>query len=203
MSSDRRLQYPVFPLLKGLKGRSFIDVGCGFGRWGLLIRKISMPIYLVGIDIWKPYLVQLKRKQIYDDLILADAAHLPIKTKAVDVIVAFEIIEHLSMSKGVSFLKQLENVAKEKAILSTPNFKYLQNESRGNPFEKHVFFWKASLFPKKYKIRGIGVQIKEKIFLSSIPVLNYFTNKLVLFGKLCRFSELIVATVDLKRQNYE
>lgn len=52
-------------------------------------------------------------------------------------------------------------------------------------------------FPKKYKISGVGVQIEEKIFLSSIPFFGYFLSRLVLFGKFCRFSEFIVAIIDI------
>jgi ubiquinone/menaquinone biosynthesis C-methylase UbiE len=81
LSSDRKLQYVVFPILKRLKKESFLDVGCGFGRWGMLIRTYSNPMYLVGIDIWKPYMTQIKHKHIYDDLILADASNLPIAKK--------------------------------------------------------------------------------------------------------------------------
>jgi SAM-dependent methyltransferase len=190
--------------LKSLKKESFLDVGCGFGRWGMLIRTYSNPMYLVGIDIWKPYLMQIKHKRIYDDLILADASNLPIAKKAVDIGLAFEIIEHLPASKGRLLLASLETISRKSVILSTPNFKYLQDEVGGNPYQKHVSFWKHQNFPKKYEIRGIGVQIKGKIFLSAMPILGYFLSKLILFGKLCKFSELIVAMVRLKkRQDYE
>ena len=198
MSSDRRLQYIIIAHLKSLKRRSFLDVGCGFGCWGYKIQAYSEPSYLVGIDVWKPYLLRVKRKNIYDDIILADALHLPFKEKSINIVLACEIIEHLPKSEGEIFLKTLEKISTDKVIVSTPNFKYLQDEVRGNPFEKHVSFWKYSHFPKGYKIYGIGFQIGEKLFLSNIPFLGYFLRRLILFGIFCKFSELIVAVKDQK-----
>lgn len=199
MSSDRRLQLIIVPHLKSLKRKSFLDVGCGFGCWGHKIRAYSDPSYLVGIDVWKPYLLKIKHKKIYDDLILADALHLPFKEKSINIILACEIIEHLPKFKGKIFLNTLEKISTDKIILSTPNFRYLQDEVRGNPFEKHISFWRYSDFPKEYKIYGIGFHIKEKLFLSVIPFFGYFLRRLILFGTLCKFSELIVAIKYLSR----
>ncbi|MCW4007341.1 MAG: class I SAM-dependent methyltransferase [Candidatus Bathyarchaeota archaeon] len=198
MSSDRRLQYIIIPKLKSAKRKSFLDIGCGFGLWGHQIRAYSNPSYLVGIDVWKPYLLKIKYKKIYDDLILADAINLPFKVKSINIILACEIIEHLPKYNGKIFLEALEKISTDKIIVSTPNFRYLQNELRKNPFEKHISFWKYLDFFKEYTIYGIGVQIKEKLFFSNIPFLGYFLKRLILFGVLCKFSELIVAIKNLR-----
>jgi SAM-dependent methyltransferase len=197
MSSDRRIQYLIVPNLKSTKEKTFLDVGCGFGVWGYKIRAYSNNSYLIGIDIWKPYLLQTKRKCVYDDLVIADASHLPFREKSIDITLACEVIEHIHDSKTATFLFSLETITKEKLIVSTPNYEYLQSEIHGNPYEKHISFLKHSTFPKKYKISGVGFQIESKIFLNSFPFFGYLLSRLVLFGMFCRFSEMIVATIDL------
>lgn len=200
MSSDSRLHYIIVPHLKSIKAKSFLDIGCGFGIWGCRIRIFSNPRYLVGVDIWKPYLLQTKSRGVYDDVILADALNLPIRKKAFDITLACEIIEHLPKSKAKLFLDSLEDLTKEKIIISTPNYEYIQNEIRGNPFEKHISFYKYSDFIKKYKISGVGFQIQGKLFAGGLPFFGRILRILILYGKLCRFSELIVAARDMKKK---
>jgi len=87
LSSDSRLQSIIIANLNSLKRKSFLDVGCGFGCWGHKIRAYSDPSYLASIDVWKPYLLGIKHKNIYDDIILTDALHLPLK-KSINIVLA-------------------------------------------------------------------------------------------------------------------
>jgi SAM-dependent methyltransferase len=127
LSSDPRLPFAVIPLINSAKG-IFLDVGCGFGTWGLQIRRFSCPSYLIGVDIWKPYLIYVKRRRIYDDLVLADATKLPFKEKSIDVSLACEIIEHLTKKKIIPLLASLESLCRHKIVISTPNYHISQDE---------------------------------------------------------------------------
>ena len=55
---------------------------------------------------------------------------MPVKEKSVNIILACEIIEHLPKSKGKMFLNALEKISTDKIIVSTPNFRYLQDKAR-------------------------------------------------------------------------
>ena len=195
LSSDPRLRHVILPLLKTVKKRTFLDVACGFGKWGKQIRSCSQPIYLLGLDVWKPYLLNIKRNYVYDELILADVRKLPFRAKSIDVSLACEVIEHLSKSEGDAFLTCLEQISRQKIIISTPNLTYQQDEVRGNPYEKHLSVWKDVDFKRRgYKVQGVGVQFGDgKVFGDSIPFFGKFLTNIVLLN-FTRFAELIVAT---------
>ena len=79
MSSDPKLIPYVLPLIDGCR---ILDVACGKGKWGYLIKvdfwytaagrfpKRKRLDFLIGIDIFPPYLKYLKKREIYDDLVL-------------------------------------------------------------------------------------------------------------------------------------
>ena len=202
LSSSKILSYIVLQEIAASKKKQFLDIACGFGIWGKFIKKGSYASYLVGLDIWKPYLMKIRGQHIYDDLVLADAAHLPFKERSFDVVIACEIIEHLPTELGLSMLFHCERTAREKVILSTPNYHYQQGPARGNPFEEHVSFWKDSDFKKAgYKVRGIGIKSANGFAFSWIPLLGNFLGRVIMPERFSHFAELIVG-VKLKGETY-
>ncbi len=79
---------------------------------------------VVGIDIFKSYLDEAKGKGVYQELILGDVRHLPLKDKSFDVVICMEVLEHLEKVDGEKLLGELERVAKRQVLLSTPVGKY-------------------------------------------------------------------------------
>lgn len=187
------LSYIVLPEIATSSKKQFLDVGCGFGTWGKLVRRGSYASYLIGLDIWKPYLAKLKEQRVYDDLVLADAANLPFNERSFDVVIACEIIEHLPRERGPLMRIQCERVAREKVILSTPNYHLRQREARSNPFEEHVSFWKDSDFKKAgYKVRGVGIKFPN---MGAFPPNRLFTNllgRVIIPERLSLLAQLIV-----------
>jgi len=93
----------------------------------------------------------------------------------------------------------LQYVSREKIIISTPNYEYVQNEARGNPYEKHVSLWNRKAFELQgYSIKGVGLQIQGKIFFSRIPLLRGLLARVVLPWKFAGFAELIVGIKDVR-----
>jgi SAM-dependent methyltransferase len=193
-----KLQRIITPVLSQLSvGRSFLDIACGYGRWGKIIRGLCRPTYLVGLDVWKPCLLKMKGQKVYDDLVLSDARKLPFKDGSFDVCLACEVIEHMPKREGFAFLSSLEKVPKEMLIVSSPNFDYKQDEVRGNPFEKHVSVWSNKDFQARgYSVKGAGLQFKGKFLFANIPFFRRFFNRIV-SSKFVFLAELIVATKKL------
>jgi ubiquinone/menaquinone biosynthesis C-methylase UbiE len=168
MSSPPTLDPIVLPLIEGQR---ILDVACGRGKWGYLLRtnywctkhgkSDEEPDYLVGVDIFLPFLTKVKYHRIYDDLIQCHVSYLPFKDRCFDAVLASEIIEHLEHSEGMLLLSEIERTAKKVVILTTPNLLRKRgglNTPEGfNPYEKHVTRWGIKLLrARRYKVYGVG-----------------------------------------------
>ena len=94
------------------------DVLCcasGHGVWGYLVRseKNANKAYLVGFDLHKPCVKYCKWHRVYDDIVFADARHLPFRMKSFDVVMATEIVEHLDREDGEIFLDSIDELCHE------------------------------------------------------------------------------------------
>jgi ubiquinone/menaquinone biosynthesis C-methylase UbiE len=81
---------------------AILDVGCGTGTFGNVltaVRRTKKP-FLVGCDIYKPYLRMLS-PNIYDGVVQASATHLPFKDRSFNNVVSIAVIEHLEKINGV------------------------------------------------------------------------------------------------------
>lgn len=125
-----------------LGDRVILDVGCGFGEWGFLIRirKSGCP-YMIGVDIWRSHLERLCPLKVYDECIQVEVPSIPFNKKSVDISLACEILEHLPKSVGYELMKELERVTKETIIVSSPLNPLPQDEVYGNPYERHISEW--------------------------------------------------------------
>jgi len=135
-----------------------LDVGCGRGIWGYLIRseRLGETCCIIGVDLFRPYLKHCKKHQVYDDLVMCHASRLPFQKKTFDLVLACELIEHLTKLEGCRFLHQVEEIG-ERIIMSTPNeFKQQKSES-SRPTEVHKSGWRPSDFVNRgYKVHGVG-----------------------------------------------
>lgn len=176
MSHDPTLNsYILNALPNNLDGLIILDVGCGFGEWGYLIktRKQGAP-YVIGIDVWQPYLEKLRKLNIYDALVQADAPLIPVRSKSVDIALACEVLEHLPKGVGRNLLKELERVTKKLILISTP-LNYPQREVHGNPYQKHISEWapeelkeldfKVKIVHSRFAERNMRINKKVESFL--------------------------------------
>lgn len=127
--------------VKNLEFRSALDVGGGPGRTFRRIRQLVPIPYAVGLDIFRPYILQAKEQKVYDDHVLAKASCLPFKDSSFDVVVALQVIEHMHKEEALIAIKQMERIAKKKVILSTPRGVYPQEAYDGNPYQVHESTW--------------------------------------------------------------
>lgn len=174
MSSDPRVIAQVLPLING---NTVLDVGCGRGRMGHSLRsdwwftgagrKNNKLSFLVGVDIYKPYLRHCKKNENYDEIILCDATHLPFKEHAFKNVIAEEIIEHMNIEQGNCMLAEMERVSSELTIVTSPRIFIEQEEVDGNERQKHVSLWSEKKF-KKIGYSILGSMIPFKNLLSDI-----------------------------------
>lgn len=171
MSSDPKLVPYILPLIEG---RTILDIGCGYGNWGYLIktaywytkagRKRKKANFLMGIDICKNYLKFVNYHRVYSETAMCDSRYLPLNDKTFDTVLLLEIIEHLPKSEGYNILKEAERVAKRLVIVSTPSYFIRQETRDGNKFQKHLSKWTVSDFKRAGYTIVMGSFIMERFY---------------------------------------
>ncbi|MBI2819054.1 MAG: methyltransferase domain-containing protein [Acidobacteria bacterium] len=123
-----------------VSGKKILDVACGSGYGSALLGETAARV--VGADISRDA-VEYARSHYASpntQFIQADCLSLPFPSANFDLVIAFEIIEHIGDATG--FLNELRRVLAPDGILliSTPNRLYY-TEDRGevNPFHEREF----------------------------------------------------------------
>jgi len=104
-----------------------LDVGCGAGYPTKILEKRCK--YIVGIDI--SYTFDKSKISPNLDCCLGDAIRLPYRNSCFDVVVSFDVIEHIE--DDLMMLIEIRRVMKESAklLLETPNLERLSNKMKG------------------------------------------------------------------------
>ena len=147
--------------LPWLDSKKFLDLGCGKGIWGYLLRAEMKGdnAFMVGIDVYLKNLVFTRSFRIYDDVVLADTTFLPFRRSSFDISLASEIIEHVDKKLHDQFFIDVERVTSEMVVLTTPNGPWELNSKShyDNIHEYHLSAQSVSeLRSNGYSVRGIG-----------------------------------------------
>ncbi len=153
------------PVLRGLAGCdaelsrilrhdwTVVDVGCGAG-------SRSAPRALaraIGIDIHFPSIAHIRREGSRFGAICASLQTLPIGNRAVDAVVALDVIEHFVRDEAIALVHEFERVARRAIVLLTPNGFLPQAGTAENPFMEHRSGWSTpDLAALGYSVRGVN-----------------------------------------------
>jgi SAM-dependent methyltransferase len=158
-SYHSRILGTIFPTLvsclqKELKDcHSVLDLGCGPSS-PLQYCQVK---HSVGVDAFKPYIETSKKSNIHTTYILSDIANLRFKPKSFDAIIMIDVLEHLDKKIGNKILRRINNWAKKKIIINTPNGYCQQPAVDKNPFQQHKSGWGLKELTKKnYHAHGLA-----------------------------------------------
>ena len=152
-TSSSYLLTPVISFTGWLSPQSVLDVGCGYGQWGMLLRQhIDYPWEIHagsprwsrridGIEAWEPYRNPLW-EFAYDKVVVKEAtsALSAIGSDAYELALCVEVLEHMEVEPGRELLDHLRRVSRH-VLITTPDLPLLQSEVCGNPFETHHAWW--------------------------------------------------------------
>lgn len=152
-TSSSYILTPVVSFTGWLGPQSVLDVGCGYGQWGMLLRQhIDYPWEIHagtphwnrridGIEAWESY-----RNPLWDfayDKVVVEEATSFLSTVGSDtygLALCVEVLEHMTVQEGRELLDNLKRVS-EHVLVTTPDLPLLQGEVCGNPYETHHAWW--------------------------------------------------------------
>jgi predicted SAM-dependent methyltransferase len=163
-SNWQNISYNI-ELVRKLNPKSILDIGVGFGRWGILFREFleiwekgkydgNWDRTIDGIEIYEPYIKDYHR-YFYTNIYKENALDFLRKNlKHYDLINCGDVIEHFTKDEG----KELIRLALEKGtyvLITIPIGRHWKQETCGdNPYEQHKSIWYNNDFTK-YKYHKI------------------------------------------------
>lgn len=172
-------------VVNNLPGPAYLDVGCGYGKWGFLLRSYRSLEYgadfkVTGVDLFQPHIDQLKSKGIYDDLRCCSAIELPFADQSFDSAVCCEVLEHLIRDDGPRLFSELKRVCRNGFVISTPLYECYRGGSETldgfNPHEAHQYCYSTKEFRNLgfTQVHGIGLQLPSWKLSVALGSLSYF-----------------------------
>lgn len=134
-----------------------LDVGCGNNSpIGRFQRRVP---HSVGVDKHTPWLEESRARGIHDDYLETDVLNIDREfgADAFEVVLACDLLEHLSEAHGTELLEKMEEVASERVVVLTPNGYVRQEATWGNPYQIHRSGWKPEAFEERgYTVSGLN-----------------------------------------------
>lgn len=136
-------------------GAVAVDVACGLGY--ALAPLSARFLHVLAMDIAATPLRKLESPAI-TGRIQADAGNLPLADRSVDLLLAFQLLEHVPESKGVDVLREARRVLRQggRAFFTTPNrrWRLLPGQAPWNPY--HVLEYGPRRIRRLCSAAGIG-----------------------------------------------
>lgn len=172
-----------------------LDIGCGPDSPLQYCKNVK---YSVGVEVYKPYLQQSKKKKIHNEYFNEKIENLKFKENEFDAVIMIEVFEHLDKRSALKILKKVEKWASKKVIVTTPNGYIEQGNLDKNPYQKHLSGWTVDEMEKLgFECKGLaGLKMlrkptEEETMGDDLTVSIKYEPKLFWFG-VATLSQLLV-----------
>lgn len=183
--------------------QSVLDVGCGSVS---VLGQIKGKFISTGIDLFKKSIQISKKAKNHDKYVIGDIRKLStfFPKKSYDTVIALDVVEHLTKKEAKAMISQMENIAKKRVVILTPNGFYPQDMLEGNPHQVHKSGWSLQDFQSMgysvYGLRGMKYVrgIHATIFLKPWIVwafLGFITEPLLYFVPFLSYDLLAIKDV--------
>lgn len=174
-TSDPHNINPVLSVLLNLQPGRILDVGCGFGKYGVLLReyldvwheridRASWQVELVGIEAFERYRNPI-HDYVYNAVHYGEAQAVLPGLGQFDAVLIADVIEHLEKPQAVELVRLCFEHSPV-TVVSTPREFYAQQDFAGNPYEIHRCHWTLSDFPPGLHVRTVRA-VSCDIFVAS------------------------------------
>jgi len=178
MATSEHWQIPrVVNVIARQQPASILDVGSGWGKFGVLSREYTQASRIDAIDAIAP------RYPVYDHAYQGDLRRLreilPPETPVYDLAVFVEVIEHLTKPDAIHLVGQLLQVAR-RVLITTP-WGFRPQEIPGMPFETHRSGWYPWEFAKLARI--LHVEVYPAYFTRHLHLPRYWQQLVLLTAR--------------------
>jgi len=166
---------------------TILDLGCGSDS---SFASVSKNFHSVGVDAFLPAIEESKKKGIHNEYFCMDIMDIDkqFEKDSFDGVLLGDVIEHLDKEQGVMLLEKIENIAKKKIVIFTPNGFLHQGIHYQNPWQEHKSGWSADeMVGRGFKVIGFGGVKSLRTELSKIKYRPY-----LLWRVISELSELFV-----------
>ncbi len=214
-SNWQNISYNI-ELVRKLNPKSILDVGIGFGRWGILFREFleiwhdakydgNWSRIIDGVEIFPAYIKDYHR-YFYSNIYTENALDYLRKTdKHYDLVNFGDVIEHFTKEEGEELIKLALDKGKYVLINIPIGKHWAQKGSEENPYEAHKSVWYNNDFTKyKYnKIKSFTdlAQRDYSVVLLSKHKIKYDNR----FGKYFYMKNILKHKLGMKKliESYE
>jgi hypothetical protein len=139
----------VVDLIRQVDPATVLDVGCGWGKFGALVREYTNATRVDALDVNPP------RYRVYDRVYLGDACDpvtLPADAPHYDLALCVDMLEHLTQPQGVWMLTALSRRARR--ILVVSPLGYRRQDAPGIPYGPHLSGWYPWEFGWRFRVEA-------------------------------------------------
>jgi hypothetical protein len=153
MPTSEHWQIPrVVDAMLRVAPRTVLDVGAGYGKYGVLAREYARPERVDAVDANPP------RYPVYDHVWLGDVRELERllpEGSGWDLALFVDTLEHLEKDEGWALLDRL-TVRARRVIVTTP-WGFRRQEIPGQPYETHRSGWLPWEFGRRFRVEHLEV----------------------------------------------
>ena len=126
----------VLEVIRQLNPGSVLDIGCGSGKYGVLMREYLPNARLDGVEGFAAYITDIHRVA-YDHVYEVNAMELVRKLdRGYDLAMMIDMFEHLTFDEGACLLQELSKRTKH-ILVSVPVLHPQQDAMHGNALQEH------------------------------------------------------------------
>lgn len=169
----------VLQVIRSLKPKSVLDVGCGFGKYGLLLREyLDVAEHRYGKDAWQTKIYGLDAHEdyrtpvwdyVYDRVIIGDIIEIGSQAPVADVVLIADVIEHFDKDDAVAIVNLFLSHGST-LVITTPKVFYPQENEFDNEFERHRCLWTAEDTPQGFHCKAFSILSCNLFVLSRSPI---------------------------------
>ena len=141
----------ILELVQHEKPTSILDVGVGFGKYGVLLRELldvphqryhpdSWQVRIEGVEGCEVYRTPI-HDHVYDAVHYGDVRALLDGLPVYDVVLLIDVLEHFDRDEGEEVLRKLLAHARKALIVSTPLNPTMEQTYLDNDLERHRSRW--------------------------------------------------------------